>query len=425
MPAAPHPARLAFRFLLPALAAIVGTLVTAVPWLVITLERDQIAILVARLEGDAHEAAAVLPWTRGPALDRACAELGGRLGARVTVVAPDGMVLGESSQPSAGMANHADRPEIRAALRAGAGHAVRWSETIDRRLLYAAWRQTRGDELRLVRIAVPISSLTEHLVGLRGPVLTGLLSAAGLGLVVAWLLSGAMLRRIQRLVRFAAALASGTVPPPLGPERNDELGLLEERLAEMARDVNATLVTVRVERERLEAILRGMVEGVLVTDLDGRVVLLNTRARELLGLPRDLDPAGRPLVELVRDPGLAELPRELVGGASVVSRDVALSGGNGPVVQVNGARLAAGDGKPFGLVLVLHDVTELRRLETVRRDFVANVSHELRTPLTAIKGYAETLLGAAGDDRETALRFLHIVDRHSERLGRLIDDLLT
>ncbi len=422
---ASHPARLTLRFLLPVLAAIVGSLLTAVPWLVVTLERDQITTLVTRLEGDAHVAAAVLPWTHGPALDRACAELAGRLDARITVVAPDGVVLGESSQPSEKLVNHADRPEIQAALHDGQGHAVRRSETVGRRLLYAAWLQERGDERRVVRIAVPLSSITEHLLGLRGPVFTGLAVAAGLGFLVAWLLSGAMLRRIQRLVRFAAALAHGTPPPPLGPERNDDLGLLEARLAEMARDVNATLATVRVERERLEAILRGMVEGVLVTDLDGRVVLLNTRARELLDLPRDLDPAGHPLVELVRDPGLAELPRELAAGLSVVSRDVSLAGGSGPVVQVNGARLTGQDGKPFGLVLVLHDVTELRRLETVRRDFVANVSHELRTPLTAIKGYAETLLGAAGDDRATALRFLEVVDRHSERLGRLIDDLLT
>src|SRR5262249_8624712 len=192
-------------------------------------------------------------------------------------------------------------------------------------------------------------------------------------------------------------------------------------LADMARDVQTALGAMRVERERLEAILRGMVEGVLVTDLDGRVVLSNARARELLALPPGPDTTGRPLVELVRHPGIAEIPRQLAGGQPVVSRDVALGGG-GLSLQGDGARLTAEDGMPFGLVLVLHDVSELRRLETVRRDFVANVSHELRTPLTAIKGYAETLLGPAGESRETALRFLQVIDRHSERLGRLIDD---
>jgi two-component system phosphate regulon sensor histidine kinase PhoR len=405
-------------------AAVLGTLVTAVPWLVVTLDRDQIATVVGRLSGDAREAGHTLPWERGPTLDAACTALGERLGARVTVIAPNGDVLGESSQPSAGLPSHADRPEVRAAFDHDSGHVVRWSATLDQRLLYAAWRQQRGDATRAIRIAVPVSSVTEHMVRLGTPIATGLVIAMGLGVGVAWFLSGAMVRRIQRLVTFATALSSGTTTPPLGPERNDELGVLERQLADMAREVSATLLAMRVERERLEAILRGMVEGVLVVDLRGRVVLLNARARELLDLAPSLDPTGRPLVELARDPGLAELPRELATGPGTVSRDLALGGGTGPSLQVNAARLVGGDGSPFGFVLVLHDVTELRRLETVRRDFVANVSHELRTPLTAIKGYAETLLGPAGDTRETALRFLQVIDRHSERLGRLIDDLL-
>src|SRR5262249_43937291 len=154
-------------------------------------------------------------------------------------------------------------------------------------------------------------------------------------------------------------------------------------------------------------------------------VLLNARARELLGLPVETTGRGRALVELVRDPGFADVVRALEGGAGVVSHDVALGGGDGPLLQVNAARLRGIDGEPFGFVLVLHEVPERRGLEVARGDFAANVSHELRTPLTAIKGYAETLLGAAGDDRDTARRFLGVIDRHSERLGRLINDLLT
>jgi two-component system phosphate regulon sensor histidine kinase PhoR len=396
-----------------------------VPWLVLTLERDQIATLVTRLEGEAQEGAAVLPWTGGPELDRACAALAGRLDARVTVIDPDGTVRGESQRESASLQNHADRPEFQAALADGRGHAVRWSKTLDERLLYAALRDERDGATRVVRIAVPVNSVTEHLLRLRGPIGMGLLAAIVLGVAASWLLSRALRRRIARLVRFAVSLTTGESPPPLGAESDDELGLLESQLAEMARTISASLATMRVERERLEAILRGMVEGVLVTDLTGRVVLLNARARRLLGLPPTLDPTGRPLIELVRDPGLAELPRELAAGPPSVSRDLALGAGSGPTLQVNAARLTGEDGVPFGFVLVLHDVTELRRLETVRQDFVANVSHELRTPLTAIKGYAETLLGAAGENRETALRFLEVIDRHSERLGRLIDDLLT
>jgi len=252
-----------------------------------------------------------------------------------------------------------------------------------------------------------------------------LAAAIALGLGVAWLVSSAMRRRVQRMVDFAAALAAGAPAPQMATERTDELGLLEAQLAEMASTIQVALATMRVERERLEAILSGMVEGVLVTDLDGRVVLLNARARELLAVPASVEASGRPLIDFVRDPAFAEIPRLLRTGDGVVSREVSLSmpGEGGRWLQVNGARLRGAAGVPFGLVLVLHDVSELRRLETVRRDFIANVSHELRTPLTAIKGYAEMLLGPAGEKRDTALRYLEIIDRHSERLGRLIDDL--
>ena len=241
------------------------------------------------------------------------------------------------------------------------------------------------------------------------------------GTAVAGMLARRLVRRLRRLHALADAVQEGRDRVYVAAERADALGSLEAALGTTMRVVEGQLDDLRVEQDRFQAILRGMVEGVLVTDLDGRVVLANSRASELLGMS---DAAGRLVVELARDPGLSELVHELAGGVRGASRDVQLGAGRGPIVQVNGARLEDSDGAPFGVVLVLHDVTELRRLEVVRRDFVANVSHELRTPLTAIKGYAETLLGAAGDDRETARRFLTVIDRHSERLGRLVDDLL-
>jgi two-component system phosphate regulon sensor histidine kinase PhoR len=245
--------------------------------------------------------------------------------------------------------------------------------------------------------------------------------AAFAGVAMTFVVARRFVRRLGRLQAVAATLQEGREATYLAAERGDALGSFEAALGAATRAVQTRLDALEVEQDRFQAILRGMVEGVLVTDLGGRVVLANTRVSELLGMP---DAVGRVVVELVRDPGLSELVHELAAGNGGSSRDVTLGAGRGSVVQVNGARLEAGDGTPFGVVLVLHDVTELRRLEVVRRDFVANVSHELRTPLTAIKGYAETLLGPAGDDRETARRFLAVIDRHSERLGRLVDDLL-
>ncbi|HLY37969.1 MAG TPA: ATP-binding protein [Candidatus Binatia bacterium] len=410
---------------MPTLTALVGALLIAIPYVAVTVERHQVDTLAERLLAEARVAAEALPWTSGAALDAACARLGLDLGIRLTVIGPDGRVLGESTRSSESLENHADRPEIRAALKEGSGRAVRFSATLRAQLLYTAWRQTRGAEVRVVRSAVPLVTVAANVAHLRHLLLFGLLAAVLLGLAVAIVASRRLIRRVQRLVAFARTLASGAPAPYLAAERADDLGVLEEQLAEMASEVATTIAALRVERERLEAILRGMVEGVVVTDLAGRVVLLNERARELLDVPAGLDGQGHPLIELAREPQVAELLRQLAAGTATLSRDVTLGGGDGATLQVNGARLCDPDGAPFGLVLVLHDVSELRRLEVIRRDFVANVSHELRTPLTAIKGYAETLLGAAGNDAETRRRFLSVIDRHSGRLGRLIDDLLT
>ncbi len=401
-----------------------GVLAVAIPYVSSTLATHQTATLSARLQAESRLVGQIIPWTRGPELADACARLSTDLNVRVTLMAGDGEVLCESSRSPVGLENHADRPEVRDALAVGTGGAVRQSGTTSEQLMYAATREARGGEVRVVRIAIPLTAVAENIAHLRRLILGGLVIASLLGLGAALVLSRSMLRRIQRLVTFASRLAAGEPPPYLAPERRDALGLLEAQLGDMARSVAGTIAELRVEQERLEAILRGMVEGVLVTDLAGGVVLMNARSRELLAVPPEVDTRGRPLVELTRDPALGELMRELAAGAPIASRDVTLAGGNGPTLQVNAARLRGADGQAFGFVLVLHDVTELRRLEVIRRDFVANVSHELRTPLTAIKGYAETLLGPAGDDRETARRFLAVIDRHSERLGRLINDLL-
>jgi len=407
------------------LAALLGMLAVAAPYLWTRLERRQVDALTSRLIGETKLLGDSIPWDDGTRLEDACASLSTDLGLRITVLGAEGRVLCDSGRAAGGSAAISDAPEVRAALAAGTGTAVRTDGQEGEPVAYAAARESRDGVTRVVRTALELGAAHDTVSEARWLLGAGLLGAVLLAAAVALGLARRMLRRLQRLVGFASKLAAGEAPPYLAPERPDDLGVLEAQLGEMARRIGGTIGELRVERERLEAILRGMVEGVLVTDLSGGVVLLNARARELLALPVDASPRGRPLVELTRDPALGELMRELAAGAGIASRDVTLSAGAGPTLQVNAARLRGADGEAFGFVLVLHDVTELRRLEVIRRDFVANVSHELRTPLTAIKGYAETLLGSAGDDRETARRFLAIIDRHSERLGRLIDDLLT
>jgi two-component system phosphate regulon sensor histidine kinase PhoR len=204
--------------------------------------------------------------------------------------------------------------------------------------------------------------------------------------------------------------------------QRDELGELEESLDEMGRQLRMWLRGMQAESDKVRGILGAMIEGVVVISATGDVILMNRRAEEIFALQPGTDYRGRPLIETCRDPELQELLRETIAtGVQVSLREMTLAGEAKRNLAVSVAPLA----DRIGFVLVFHDITEIKRLETMRRDFVANVSHELRTPLTAIRGYAETLLGGALEDPVRARSFLGVIDRHSERLSRLIDDLLT
>jgi two-component system phosphate regulon sensor histidine kinase PhoR len=254
-----------------------------------------------------------------------------------------------------------------------------------------------------------------------------ILLLVGGGCIGAWWLRRAR-ARIEVLTRYAGALASADADPTLPPPVRGPLGDLQLRMTQAAAAERRRLEQARAAQRRLEEVLGGMIEGVLVIDETGTVLLGNNRAKALLDL-RDTDLSlGRPLIELTRHPDLHELVREVVSHSDereTFVRDLQLEGPKPLILQVTATPMPTASGGVRSFILVFHDVSEMKRLERMRRDFVANVSHELRTPLAAIGGYAETLLGGALDDPQHARRFLGIIERHTVRLGRLVDDLLT
>jgi two-component system phosphate regulon sensor histidine kinase PhoR len=272
-------------------------------------------------------------------------------------------------------------------------------------------------------IAVGTLLAAGTLAGRLGPVGVVVVVAAGLvpALTVAWRIA----RRLERIGRFARAVAAGDFSIRLPAGERGGLGLLEEALNEMGERLARSFQAMREESERVQGILRAMIEGVVVIARTGEVILINQHAEELFDLPEGSDHRGRHLIEMCRDPELQELLRETIAtGVQKPMRELMLAGGERRHLSVSVSPLGEAPVEPFGFVLVFHDITELKRLEAMRRDFVANVSHELRTPLTAIRGYAETLLFGALEDRRRARQFLAVIDRHAERLSRLIDDLL-
>jgi two-component system phosphate regulon sensor histidine kinase PhoR len=419
--------RLFAPFFAPYLIAVATVAVSLAIYADRSVEGAHIRAVGEALLREARLTANALPWDlRGTEFDRHCRQLAADAALRVTVIQPDGTVACDSQAVALNMENHLYRPEVQAALKRGDGQSVRQSSTTGQRLLYRAVLQRRGNEQRVVRIAVSLSEVGSGRQRTRAVLAVILGLAVLLGLWPAARLSRQLSRRINHLIQFSQTLAADRLPDRLAPERADELGRLEGNLAAMGRAVAERLRVTRDEESKLRAVLASMAEGVLVISTRGDLVLLNERAREIFGLDASQDYGGQPLVAICRDPELQHLVRDTIRMThrdAKLSREISIGGESPRVLAVNAVPVQ-GDGAPLGFVLVFHEITELKKLEAVRRDFVANVSHELRTPLTAIRGYAETLLGGALDQPENARRFLGVIERNAERLTRLIDDLL-
>ena len=249
--------------------------------------------------------------------------------------------------------------------------------------------------------------------------ITAAVAAAGLA-AVAWL-AGRYKHRIGRLQVFVEGLVKGSPQAP-PPDARDELGTLTESLGRVAAQVNDLLDKVRLEGARRDAILTSMVEGVLAVDRELRVTFCNAAFASALGVQGPV-PEGLPVLRLVRDPQFLEVLRKVVSSGESLKRRMQLTGADGRSFEVQAAPLAGASSS--GAMAILHDITDLERLERVRKDFVANVSHELRTPLTAIRGYAETLLDGALGDPDNRRRFVEIIQSHAIRLNNIASDLLT
>jgi len=341
---------------------------------------------------------------------------------RVTVVTADGLVLADSQSNPRTMENHAGRPEIRDALAKGEGQSVRHSVTINRDLLYYAARYSvPGGAPVVLRFATPLGTVEEEVWAFRRRLwLSSLLMLVIAGIASLWI-SRSFARRVERLQSFSRRVAEGDFRPIDADRSGDTLEVLAASLNDSAARLDRAIRTVTEERNLSSAILGSMVEGVAVVSRGERLVFANDGFAEILELGVPPRP-GSSLVETVRQTELIEAVRAVLGGAPRVEAEIVTGTLRQHFFAVTVASVKAAENS--GAVIVLHDITDLRKLERIRRDFVANVSHEFKTPLTAIQGFAETLLAGAMDDPQNRLRFLQIILDHSRRLARLTDDLL-
>ncbi len=375
-----------------------------------------------RLEAEARILQAEVANVPRPQLEDWARQASERARARVTIVDPQGAALADSHHDPETMENHGNRPEIIAAHRDGVGSSIRHSATINQDLCYTAMRLTYHDEPGyILRLAVSLDDVDSSIAAVRWRILRASFYAALVALIFAYFFSQSFTRRIARLRAFAEGLVDAHFSQTPLPDANDELGALGRSLSTTAVQLRDLVDRLSVESAQREAILASMVEGVLAVDSNLRITFANASFARAVGAPNPIS-AKTPLVELVRAPELREvLTRVLTTGESVKRRMQVPSAER--VFEVQAAPLTSGTAR--GAIAILHDITDLERLERIRRDFVANVSHELRTPLTAIRGYAETLLEGALEDQENNRRFLEIIKAHAIRLNNISSDLLT
>jgi two-component system phosphate regulon sensor histidine kinase PhoR len=345
------------------------------------------------------------------------------IAARITLLAHDGRVLADSHEDASQMENHADRPEVVAARDQGFGTSTRRSSTLGEPMMYAAL--PTGDDrgpAAYVRVAVPLDRVHEQLAVLRGLVWTAALATGLIALGLAFWLARRISLPLRELTSGAERIAAGNYGQKVYAAATDEIGHLARAFNHMSESLATQFAQLAKDRQQLRIILGAMVEGVVALDADQRVLFANERAGQLLGFQPE-STAGRKLWEVTRRRALQDVVKRALARPEPLQEELNWDNPATRSLMVHAAPLS-GSPRP-GALLVLHDTSELRRLERVRQEFVANVSHELKTPLSVIKACVETLLGGAIDDAEHRGPFLAKIGEQSDRLHALILDLLS
>ena len=360
-------------------------------------------------------------------IDRVCKQLGraSKKETRFTVMLPSGKVIGDSDEDPAQMANHSDRTEMRKVLSDGYGWSLRLSPTLGKNMMYVAVPIKDNSEVKaVVRTAIPATAIDDALKSLYIKILWGGLATAFCVAGLSLLISRRISKPIVEMKKIAEMFASGDLDHRLLVLGTGELDSLANAINRMATQLQERFATITDQRNELEAVLSSMIEGVVAVDGQGRIVSINKAAASLLDIELSKG-QNRNVEEVIRNVDLQNFINSTLNSKVPTEADISLPTKGDRLFQLHGASLPTRAGGRTGAVIVLNDITKMRRLENVRRQFVANVSHELKTPVTSIQGYVEALLEGPIKDPQQAERFLRIIAKHSDRLNSIIEDLLT
>ncbi|MGD8703387.1 MAG: ATP-binding protein [Desulfosarcina sp.] len=358
------------------------------------------------------------------AVDALCKDAGEKTAIRVSVILPDGRVIGDSEEMPANMDNHQDREEIQASYNGNVGVSIRYSDTIEQKMMYVAFPMYSGDTLLgVIRTSLGVTAIDERIGAIRWRIAAGALLVALLASGISWFVSRRITHPLEKMRDGASRFADGDLFHRLAPSDIREFSDLAETMNQMAAQLQERIDEINSQRSNTEAVLSSMREGVIATDMDQRVISINQTAAKMFGISME-SVFGRSILEIIRNHEFQTfMDRGLSAGENIES-DILFHNDGERILNVQCAPLLDSQQNRIGELVVISDVTQLRRLENMRRDFAASVSHEIKTPLTAIKGFVETLVTNDPGDREETQRFLAIIDKHVKRLTAIIDDLM-
>jgi len=415
-----------WRIALPYVGLILVTMVALGVYLSSFARRTYMNDLEAKLAAEARMIGDVITpglQTGGAALDLdvEAKHWAAILDARVTIIAPDGTVLGESHEDRALMTNHSNRPEVIAALATGQGSSTRFSQTLGYSMMYTAVTVTKDDQiLGIARVALPLQQVEANIAQLQRILIAVTLLVTVLAILLATLIAGRISRPVRQLTQAVWEMTSSKPADQPIPPGADEISQLTQAFKIMSVRLSAEINELKTERGKLDAVLQKMTDGVLIVDAQGVVQLFNDAAEVIFSIPQT-EAIGKPLIQVVRHHQPVEMWQRCHDTGEV--QRVEFEGGI-KKMYLQGVATPLSPVLPGSTLLLFQDMTRQRMTETIRRDFISNVSHELRTPLAALKALTETLQGGALEDPPAAHRFLEQMETEVDSLSLMVTELL-
>ena len=372
----------------------------------------------AKLVADISRAAFTGPESSGN-FDSIAKTIGKEISSRIPLIATNGTVLGDTDQDPSTMENHSTRPEVIAALSSGSGQAIRYSATLHENMMYVAVPVTgQGQTLGISRVALPLTAVESSINSLVLTIIAAIVIVTLLVVTAAAVIAAVIIRPVRRMTRAAEGIAAGRLGEQIAVRGNDEIGRLGRAFNEMSASLKGTLETNETERNKLATILSSLTDGVIMTDQERIVLLANPAAERLFSFKAAAE-TKRPLIEAVHDHEIDDLAKKSLKTRTEQSTQLDSPGSR--FLRVIAIPVAAGGSS--SVLVLLQDLTELRSLQTMRRELIGNISHDLRTPLAGIKAMVETLKGSAIEDKETAKDFLTRIEGEIDRLSQMVSEI--